>query len=68
MKDWISVDDGFPEGGKNVLMAYKNSYDQFAGILVGRFVNNGFYCSGSSYSLDNVSHWMPLPELPLCKN
>lgn len=61
MIEWISVKDRLPEKMQNVLIANKRGvrYD----------IDKGWYdgagwarCNKGRYG--NVTHWMPLPELP----
>ena len=59
MSEWISVDDMFkPEGGQSVLVCYGRGE-----VLVAQSSGTLFHM-GSSYPMKEVTHWMPLPELP----
>lgn len=64
MGEWISVNDRLPEHDQDVLICVN-----------GNTIDTG-YCWGDPYDADsrgwqayacmsnNVTHWMPLPELP----
>lgn len=54
---WISVLDEDPPVGKRVLVTYN-----FSGSL--HIETDKLLANGSWLSLGNVTHWMPLPELP----
>lgn len=60
MTSWISVKDKLPHLSTDVLMWQK-------GVIIPRI---GFYVDGSWWDfwsdrrVQNVTHWMPLPEPP----
>lgn len=58
---WIPVTERLPEKFENCLIANKRGkhYDIDKGWWNGSFFDR---CAKGSYS--NVTHWMPLPELP----
>ena len=57
---WISVKERLPEAGEDVLV-----YLGGGKIDVCWLIHNMFWgASGALYDLDDVSHWMPLPEPP----
>jgi hypothetical protein len=64
---WISVKDKLPTEGQRVIYYFK-----MVGVHVGRYksltdedgVHQVFY-SNAGWLTDDVTHWMPLPELPL---
>lgn len=61
MPEWISVNEKYPEDGRHVLIAYKNSEY----VSVGYF-DEGFAEWDSLYDNEIVrpDYWMPLPEPP----
>jgi len=65
--EWISVKDRAPEDGKIVLVT--------DGRIIGisscysedeshRYIINFGYYIGNEAHIENVTHWMPLPEPP----
>ena len=59
-QQWISVKDGLPEMFTDV-MVYTDRYGgriEFAHIGIQGWIHNG------AILIPNVTHWMPLPELP----
>ena len=71
MGDWISVDDRLPEDGDVVLEfgTWCGEIDgkcEFPVIEVCSIYNGMYECSGDYYScwLEDVTHWMPLPNPP----
>ncbi len=62
---WIQVSRGLPEEGVEVVVLYKDGPEVFAstGVLDpdGRWVLS----AGSGYDDDEVTHWLPLPEIPV---
>jgi len=63
MTEWISVNDKLPNDGEHVLIYSRKS------IYIKLYENNIFY-DGDTYCycpvglIEEVSHWMPLPEPP----
>jgi len=69
--NWISIKDKLPEIEKYVLVCYKNNV--FQGYLDEWEHDNCWYIFSGSFTLDEVdynikldevTHWMPLPEPP----
>lgn len=61
MNEWISVIDRCPPSDVNVLVFDKK------GIFTAHISGHSWICSCECYEgsfLDNVTHWMPLPEEP----
>ena len=66
---WVSVEDRLPECRKDVLLLHKNEWQATACLVDGEYLGieqeymfllndeNGLY-------LQDVTHWMPLPEPP----
>ena len=61
---WKNAEKEKPNNAEYVLACYSNSFGKYAGMMIVRFVNNGFYSKCSSYSVDNITHWKPLPSKP----
>ncbi len=63
--NWFSVEekDKLSESMDDVL--FTNGKELYRGYRFASFENTveGWYCD-HGYSIDNVTHWMPLPELP----
>lgn len=57
---WIPVTERLPDDDATVL-TYKNGILEVQKYEKGR---NGWICNGWFWSLANVTHWMPLPEVP----
>lgn len=63
---WISVKDRLPEENSWVLCTdgksqYKKIYER------GIFYDDEFFCYTPIGIIENVTHWMPLPEPPKSK-
>lgn len=66
---WISVKDRLPENSLRALVRVIHSYnhtDGYAEIAMSYFVNGRWEDIPPKYY--DVTHWMPLPELPEVKN
>jgi hypothetical protein len=59
---WISVEYHLPEQDKQVLIYSKDWGISFAIMQHGRFWDGN--CYTDSELVDNVTHWMPLPQTP----
>ena len=61
---WISVNDRLPEaGGYVVCIARRNPFSRFM-PMVARIERNGWVNPVTEGYISEVTHWMPLPELP----
>ena len=62
--NWISVEDGLPEIGENILVSIENGWN----TLMGNLYNDGwmiYYQDGfKKEGDDKVTHWQPLPTPP----
>lgn len=62
MTEWISVKDRLPQA-KEMVLAYEAAFDSMSMAFrlpnTEEFINVGDY-----YTLDAVTHWMPLPKPP----
>ncbi len=62
MTEWISVKDRLSVA-KEVVLTYESAFDSMSMAFrlpdTEEFINVGDY-----YALDDVTHWMPLPEPP----
>ena len=56
MSEWISVEDRLPETGERVLIWKRQALEAV------RYADKKFNRFGRS--IDNATHWMPLPEPP----
>ena len=64
MQEWVSVDDELPEvGGYAVCIAKENPFSRFM-PMVARIEKNGWVNPMTEQYISEVTHWMPLPELP----
>jgi hypothetical protein len=54
---WIPVSERLPEKEGWYLVVYKLN------IGLRHFENEHFYCD--TYPVSSITHWMPLPELPV---
>lgn len=62
MTDWISVKDRLPKA-KETILAYEAAFDSMS--MAFRLPNTeDFINVGDYYTLDAVTHWMPLPKPP----
>jgi len=66
--EWISVEDRLPEVVTFVIVCAFNNEIRSAWLSEGEFDERVWYTSedykSGYYKLDDVSHWMPLPEPP----
>ena len=64
VQEWISVDDRLPEvGGYVVCIAKRNPFSRFM-PMVARIEKNGWVNPITEQYISEVTHWLPLPELP----
>ena len=64
VQEWISVEDELPEaGGYVVCIAKRNPFSRFM-PMVARIEKNGWVNPMTEQYISEVTHWMPLPELP----
>ena len=64
VQEWISVDDRLPEaGGYVVCIAKRNPFSRFM-PMVARIEKNGWVNPITEQYISEVTHWMPMPELP----
>ena len=66
---WININNQTPNDGQEVLTYFKLTgielarYKKLKGTKEEVFGQNMFY-NKSGYLTDDVTHWMPLPEVP----
>ena len=64
VQEWISVTDRLPEvGGYVVCIAKRNPFSRFM-PMVARIEKNGWVNPMTEQYISEVTHWMPMPELP----
>ena len=64
VQEWISVKDMSPEaGGYVVCIAKRNPFSRFM-PMVARIEKNGWVNPMTEQYISEVTHWMPMPELP----
>ena len=64
VQEWISVKDRLPEaGGYVVCIARRNPFSRFM-PMVARIDKNGWVNPITEQYISEVTHWMPLSELP----
>ena len=64
VQEWISVKDRLPEaGGYVVCIAKRNPFSRFM-PMVARVEKNGWANPITEQYISEVTHWMPLPDLP----
>jgi len=71
MNEWISVQDRLPEStGETILIAVPNSrgishgYGSVDIAYLRSDKNKTFYGTDGKYLFEEITRWMPLPELP----
>lgn len=62
IQKWIPVKERLPEKSGYYLVCTVHEFYKTANIAKAHFRSGGFYGQGGHWS--NVTHWMPLPELP----
>ena len=64
VQEWVSVKDRLPEaGGYVVCIAKRNPFSRFM-PMVARIEKNGWVNPITEQYISDVTHWMPLPQLP----
>ena len=64
VQEWIPVDDRLPEvGGYVVCIAKRNPFSRFM-PMIARIEKNGWVNPMTEQYISEVTHWMPMPELP----
>ena len=64
VQEWIPVKDRLPEaGGYVVCIAKRNPFSRFI-PMVARIEKNGWVNPITEQYISEVTHWMPMPELP----
>ena len=64
VQEWVSVEDRLPEvGGYVVCIAKRNPFSRFM-PMVARIEKNGWVNPITEQYISEVTHWMPMPELP----
>ena len=64
VQEWVSVEDELPEvGGYVVCIAKRNPFSRFM-PMVARIEKNGWVNPMTEQYISEVTHWMPMPELP----
>ena len=64
VQEWISVDDRLPKtGGYVVCIAKRNPFSMFM-PMVARIKKNGWVNPMTEQYISEVTHWMPMQELP----
>lgn len=64
---WIPCSERMPEAGAEALIVSAPTPDCFAAVYLSRRYHPKerlWECDGIDFEADEVSHWMPLPELP----
>jgi hypothetical protein len=60
--EWISVTDRLPPFGKNVLACSWMSVTYYVAYILA--MDKKWHLSFGNGPIMNITHWMPLPELP----
>lgn len=84
MNEWISAKDGLPKENGDYLcvlesfahrhievMGFANNLAKFDKDVFGKKKRKGWYLYDGEWGfieMDNITHWMPLPELPEVKH
>lgn len=57
---WIDVNDALPKPGENCVVLFDNGIVDvgYLGKVTNHWVSHGFVC------LNEVTHWMPVPQIP----
>ena len=64
VQEWITVKDMSPEAGEYVVcIAKRNPFSRFM-PMVARIEKNGWVNPMTEQYISEVTHWMPMPELP----
>lgn len=64
VQEWVSVKDRLPEtGGYVVCIAKRNPFSRFM-PMVARIEKNGWVNPITEQYISEVTHWIPMPDLP----
>lgn len=64
VQEWVSVTERLPEAGSYVVcIAKRNPFSRFM-PMVARIDKNGWTNPTTEQYISEVTHWMPLPEMP----
>ena len=64
VQEWIPITEMLPEaGGYVVCIAKRNPFSRFM-PMVARIEKNGWVNPMTEQYISEVTHWMPMPELP----
>lgn len=64
---WVRVEDGLPGAGDVVLIRVFYRKNELGFKEVVAFNGDNFICNGCIYQMKDITHWMPIPELPEIK-
>lgn len=64
VQEWISVNDRLPEDRGYYLVAYQDKYNENTSITLDMYVMCGAGEWWTNEFTHNITHWMPLPEVP----
>lgn len=59
MSKWKTIDSA-PKDGLHLLLVGNDE-----GVFVGIWVDGDWYKDGCDFAVDHVTHWQPLPALPV---
>ena len=64
--EWISIKDRLPEDNQWIVFCVSGCDESLCGCYDSVFKKEFFVglVSKDSYSMDNITHWIPLPEPP----
>lgn len=63
-RQWISVTERLPEYAYDLCIIYFKDGSGEMVVMPGCWVKNKFYDYTEAWEVENVTHWMPLPDPP----
>jgi len=64
MSNWISIRDKLPPSDRWILYHAPDIFETGPQMWIGRYDGGVFYSKSGFFGGGEVTHWMPLPDLP----
>lgn len=64
---WTHVDDALPQPDQYIIYHAPNIFDVGPQMWIGQYENGVWFNRSGFFGGGEVTHWMPLPQLPECE-
>ena len=61
---WIHVDDGLPQPDQYIIYHASGLFSEGPQMWIGQYENGVWFNQRGFFGGGEVTHWMPLPQLP----